>query len=645
LLLSIFNLCNRVIARVEYSFIDVAFATTLANGTAHADQDSIEEPLDRERQFLQRLGFAKPLLEKLAARVIQNSTTLEDELLADGSVLEDAYYAALAKVLDLPFLATIDPGTVADKPGIDTQLRRPRMVRCHLMDRAPALAIVPTLREILDQDSAIVRRAGLRQRIFVTTPTALRQAVWQAGSGRRIDEAANQLFDESPDLSARIVFSGSQGFLTGFTLTVLGFAMIVMPALAIFAVHVFLSTCYFLSLIFRGLAIHSGPFLTKPQRLPAAEDLPVYTVMVPLYQEGSLAEQLIRRLDRLDWPRAKLDIKLVCEAGDLETIAALERRLPGPEYEIVRVPNGGPKTKPKALNYALVAARGEFLVIYDAEDRPHPVQLREAHARFKTSDETIACLQAPLIISNLGDGWLSALFAVEYAGLFRRILPLLGSAALPMPLGGTSNHFRTSVLRAVGGWDPYNVTEDADLGHRLHRLGYRSEMITRPTLEEAPTETSVWLGQRGRWFKGWMQTWLVLMRHPRRLAAEFGVTGTITFHAMITGMLVSALGHPLIIVFLAVFAWQAVDATYVTPMEQALFLLDGINTLGAYVLFVTMGRQAMTRDEKRRLGSKWRWVPIYWLMISYAAWCALIELHTNPFFWKKTPHKPTVGSS
>jgi cellulose synthase/poly-beta-1,6-N-acetylglucosamine synthase-like glycosyltransferase len=600
-----------------------------------------EDLIEYERQFLQRLGFAKPFLETLVDRARQNETTVEAELLADGRVQENAYYGALARVLDLPFLTEIDPSTIADKPGIDTQLRQPRMLRCHLADRAPALAIVPSASEIIREDACVRSRKGLRERLIVTTPTALRHAVWQAGSARRVEQAADRLFDTSPDFSARIVFSATQGFLAGLALTVLLFALIVAPLVALVAIHVFLSSAYFLSLMFRGFAIHFGPWLTRPKPLKPTGPLPVYSVLVALYQEKDMLAQLVGRLDRLNWPRSKLDIKLICEARDSETIEALEAMNLRPEYEIVRVPDMQPRTKPKALNYGLVAARGDYLVIYDAEDRPHADQLLEAFQHFQSAPDNVVCLQAPLIISNIREGWLPALFALEYAGLFRRILPLLGAVHLPMPLGGTSNHFRVDVLRAVGAWDPFNVTEDADLGHRLYRLGYRSEMLSRQTLEDAPTEMGVWLGQRGRWFKGWMQTWLVLMRAPRRLTGEFGVAATVSFHVIITGMLVSALAHPLIIAFLSVSAWNLVYSVHTTAFEQGLFVLDGINTFGSYVLFVTLGLKAMTRDERRRLGSKWRWVPVYWLMMSYAAWRAAIELHTNPFFWKKTPHKAT----
>jgi cellulose synthase/poly-beta-1,6-N-acetylglucosamine synthase-like glycosyltransferase len=514
-------------------------------------------------------------------------------------------------------------------------------LRCHLADRAPAIAIVPSAGEILDEAASIRMRPGLRERLVVTTPTAIRQAVWAVGAARRVDQAANDLFDTMPEFSARIVFSGAQGFLAGLLLTLLGLSLAIAPALALLAIHIFLSSAYFLSLIFRGFAIHFGPWLTQPKPLRPAGILPFYTVLVALYQEEDVLPQLIGRLNRLEWPRSKLEIKLICEARDAGTIAALKAMNLGPEYEIVAVPDMQPRTKPKALNYGLSAARGDYLVIYDAEDRPHAEQLLEAYQHFQTAPGHVACLQAPLIVSNIREGWMPALFALEYAGLFRRILPLLGALHLPMPLGGTSNHFRTDILRRAGGWDAYNVTEDADLGHRLYRLGYRSEMILRPTLEDAPTEARVWLGQRSRWFKGWMQTWLVLMREPRRLTTEFGIAGTLAFHAMITGMLVSALGHPLIIVFLAVSAWHLVHSVYTTSLEQALFILDGVNTFGAYTLFVTLGRQAMIRDERSRVGAKWRWVPAYWLMISYAAWKAVVELNTNPFFWRKTPHRAT----
>ncbi|MCB1446398.1 MAG: glycosyltransferase, partial [Rhizobiaceae bacterium] len=253
------------------------------------------------------------------------------------------------------------------------------------------------------------------------------------------------------------------------------------------------------------------------------------------------------------------------------------------------------------------------------------------------------CLQAPLIIANAPESWLSALFALEYSGLFRRLLPFLGARRQPMPLGGTSNHFRTAVLREVGAWDPYNVTEDADLGMRLYRLGYRAETLTRYTVEDAPTERSVWLGQRSRWFKGWMQTWLVSMRHPVRLMQELGPFGTMMFHVLVTGMLVAALGHPLVIVFLSMTVWKLFFVPHGTNFEIVMFVLDWFNLLLAYTVFMRLGWQAMGRNERGRIGPAWCYIPAYWLLMSLAAWRAAIELYRKPFFWNKTPHKPSSG--
>lgn len=605
-------------------------------------QDALDTPIDREWKFLKQLGFSKPFLAMLRERAEANDTTIETELLADGRIDHDAYYGALARILELPFLDKIDPATVTDKPGLDTQLLQPRMIRCYLPDRAPAIAIVPSAREIAMEDARICALPSLRQRIVVTTPRAMREAVWRAGSARRVDAAAHELFDTRADMSARLVFSGSQGFLAGLVLTLLVVSFALAPSSSLLIVHVVLTVCYFLAICMRGLAGYAAPWILRPRPLRPAGKLPIYTVMVALYREKEVAAQLIDRLDRLNWPRSRLDIKLLCEADDHETIEAFRKQNLRPEYEIVLVPDARPRTKPKALNYGLAGARGELVAIYDAEDRPHPDQLLEAYQKFQRVPDNIACLQAPLVVSNARESWLSALFALEYSGLFRRLLPLLGDLGMPMPLGGTSNHFKTAVLRSVGAWDPFNVTEDADLGLRLHRMGYRTEMITRPTLEDAPTEKKVWLGQRTRWLKGWMQTWLVVMRDPRRLTTELGAFGSIVFHVLITGMLLSALGHPLIIGFVAVAVWHFLHSVQATHLDQVLFAMDSFNTLASYAMFVMVGRKAMTRDERKRLGRKWTAVPLYWLMISYAAWNALVELKTKPFFWNKTPHKATL---
>ncbi|MCC2608417.1 glycosyltransferase family 2 protein [Neorhizobium petrolearium] len=622
---------------------DDAWQTPAPPGTG--PQEHVRDPVDDpELAALAALGFSKPLLSMLSDRAWRNGTRVESELLHSGQVSETAYYGAIARFLRLPFVETIDPPLITDAPLLDMQLQRPNQIRINHRHRAPQVAVVPEAARLADLGAALSAMPQLGRDLAITTPSAIRRAVWQAGAGRRVRDTVNELFDRFPSFSARIVLSGHQGFYAGLGLAALLSALIIVPSTTLIFLHVLLSLIYLASLLLRFAAFTRQHF-GQPMRpaLPAPEGtLPCYTVMVALYREAAVAEQLIASLKRLDWPDALLDIKLVCEADDHETIAALKALSPGAHFEIIEVPPSSPRTKPKALTYALGAARGEFLAIYDAEDRPHPQQLREAYARFRAMPAELACLQAPLIITNAKESWISALFSLEYSGLFRGLLPMLARMRMPLPLGGTSNHFRTRSLREAGGWDPFNVTEDADLGLRLYRLGYRSDVIARQTLEDAPTTIHIWMGQRSRWFKGWLQTWLVLMRDPRRLIREMGLLAFCTFQLMIGGMLISSLLHPLIIIFMGIGVYSMLEAPAddVPAGVLSLFVIDSINILGSYLIFLGLGMGSMIHHEKRQIGWRWTGVALYWLMTSAAAWRAVLELRSKPFFWNKTPHVP-----
>ncbi|MDM9647303.1 glycosyltransferase family 2 protein [Rhizobium sp. S163] len=591
-----------------------------------------------EIEALLRLGIGKPTIARAATMARHNGTSIERELLANRWVDAESYYAALARALRLPFLSQLDPALIHDDQALDTQLADTRSVRLNYADKA-MIAIVPEAGRLLALARTIEGRPGLAERIIVTTPTAMRDAIWRVGAKRRVKESIGTLFEDKGRFSARIVLSGKQGFVAGAVLCALIFAAFSdLPLIAI--LHLALSFIYMAAILLRACALHHrrGP---QPTPQPT-ERLPVYSVFVALYKEAEVAGQLVAALKQLNWPTAKLDIKLICEADDHATIAALEKQDLGPQFEIIAVPVSHPRTKPKALNYALSAARGEFLVIYDAEDRPHPDQLRAAYAGFCASRDDVACLQAPLIISNVGASWISAAFALEYAALFRLLLPMLAKHRLPMPLGGTSNHLRVADLKACGGWDPYNVTEDADLGLRLYRLGYRCGVIDCPTYEDAPTTRKVWLNQRTRWFKGWLQTWLVMMRAPGKLVREMGIWPFLAFQVLVGGMLVASLTHPwMVMLIITTASYMMLGFPETATLDALLFLIDVANMLGSYVILLVLGRRAMLRDEKRKVG--WRWValPVYWMMISGAAWRAVFQLHFKPFFWDKTPHLPT----
>jgi cellulose synthase/poly-beta-1,6-N-acetylglucosamine synthase-like glycosyltransferase len=365
----------------------------------------------------------------------------------------------------------------------------------------------------------------------------------------------------------------------------------------------------------------------------------VYTNISAHYQEASSIDGLLSSIERLDYPREKLDVILAVEADDSETRAAIAARKTRMPITVLPVPNGGPRTKPKALNVALPFARGAITVIYDAEDRPEPDQLRCALQAFREAGNDLACVQARLCIDNTDDSCLARYFTAEYAGQFDVFLPGLAAMQLPLPLGGSSNHFLTAVLREVGGWDAYNVTEDADLGMRLARFGYRAEIIGSTTYEEAPADVAPWLRQRTRWFKGWMQTWLVHMRQPVRLLHELGLPGFLGFQLMVGGNALAALVHPLFIAGLIHALargnglWRAETATH-----AILGALYGTIAIIGYLSSAFIGWLGLRRRDLASVGWVLLLTPLYWLMLSLAAWRALLQLIVAPYRWEKTAH-------
>jgi len=366
------------------------------------------------------------------------------------------------------------------------------------------------------------------------------------------------------------------------------------------------------------------------------EQLPKYSIIAPLRSEARVVEQLLSAIERLDYPREKLDVILVIEAEDHETRAAITARKHRIPILVIPVPPTNPGTKPKALSVALPFARGEFTVIYDAEDRPEPNQLRQALKAFHSAGADLACVQARLCIDTR-TSWLARFFAAEYAGHFDIFLPKLAALGLPLPLGGSSNHFKTEILRQIGGWDAYNVTEDADLGMRLARFGYRADVIDSTTQEEAPADVPRWLGQRTRWLKGWMQTWLVHMREPRRLFREFGLGGFLTFQLIVGGNALVALFHSVFMIMLIhkVIALISRDRDWAIVAELVHYLLVAA---AGYSMTAYLGWCGLSYRHERNKFRTLIWTPVHWLLLSLAAWRAAWELITKPYFWKKTEH-------
>lgn len=457
------------------------------------------------------------------------------------------------------------------------------------------------------------------------------EASYPRSRAQAIHRAVFSLVLAHPEFSARQVATPLQIVLLVGVGLVASAAFAAWPVTSWRAAVACISIGFLISLALRTYLAAVGKTARHAILQPADGLLPIYTVLVPLYHEAAILPQLSAAMQELDYPKDRLDLKYVVEEDDTATREAVERL---GLSEIIVVPPGGPKTKPKACNYALQFARGSHLVIYDAEDRPDPDQLRKAVAAFRTHPD-IACFQARLVIANDAACWLTKMFALDYSLWFRALLPGLARMGAPIPLGGTSNHFRTDVLVQAGAWDPFNVTEDADLGYRLARLGKRVSMLDSNTREEAPIRFGTWLRQRTRWMKGYMQTVLVHTRHPVLLARGIGVRACLLMQAFLGGAIWSALVNPVLWV---IFVVCGVDDGDAPDVFEVLARSSGLSLLAANGLLATMSML----DGGGRLKPKSLLAvvsyPIYWLLISLAAYRALWQLIRDPFRWEKTPH-------
>jgi cellulose synthase/poly-beta-1,6-N-acetylglucosamine synthase-like glycosyltransferase len=482
----------------------------------------------------------------------------------------------------------------------------------------------------------------LRNRIRLTSTRHLNQFLLQRTGDVLGQSAANALSRKFPALSAAPVAISEPGWRRqmrrGAQATFLAFLMMLPPT---FFGEIWSSLLAVWFLAFIGFRLVGSLMpqrrLARPPRV-SDDRLPVYTVIAALYREAASVAPLLQAIGALDYPREKLDIIVVIELDDLETRAALARLGPMPHVQVLLAPAEGPRTKPKALNCALPFARGSFTAVFDAEDRPEPDQLRAALDAFRVRGPEVACVQASLCIENLRDSWLSRMFAAEYAGQFDVFLPGLASFGVPLPLGGSSNHFRTAALREVGGWDAYNVTEDADLGFRLARFGYRSTTFASTTFEEAPARFGGWLRQRSRWMKGWMQTWSVHMRRPGRLWRDAGAKGFLTLNLIIGGNVLTALTFPILVAsatFDLLARPEGIPSRFVAGPLAPLYLA----TIAAgFLSTIAIGLMGFARRGQLRQGWILALTPIYWACLSIAAWRAFYQLLTEPYRWEKTEH-------
>ncbi|MCG7394825.1 glycosyltransferase [Microvirga sp. ACRRW] len=595
-----------------------------------AEQASQSTVLPVEIGFLARHGYPPRILRD-AAMIAELTGVFADEvLLKSGQVGEVEFYRALAAELSLPFLSN---------PPLSRAARHPESIMTGLAPlavRSGGFVVAPRGRDLV----RILQGRFLAVPLAVTAPSLLRDAVFRIHSGMIAHRAALELHHAAPALSNYKGASIAQIAGTTLAALILSSSFVAFPNPTIMALSMTLSILFLCLVVLRlAASILSNPLqpITYPPRAPDSA-LPIYTIIVPLYRERRIASRLIAALKRLDYPTVKLDIKIVLEADDGETISILRRlRLPA-NVEIIVAPPGEPRTKPRALNVALPLARGRYTVVYDAEDMPEPAQLRLACSAFSRQPRNVACLQARLTIDNTDDSWITRLFTIEYAALFDVFNPGLAQIGSPIPLGGTSNHFRTAIIRKIHGWDAWNVTEDADLGIRLARFGYDVADLPSSTFEEAPGTFKEWMGQRTRWMKGFMQTSIAHGRNPTSTLSQLGFWRFYAGMALMAGTVLSALIYPFCMGFLITLwitgtSWSSSMTLHRIMHAQSLSLF----TFGMMSLFIP----ALVALHRRRLWRLLPWtilLPLYYGLVSLAAWRGLWELIVAPSRWNKTSH-------
>ncbi|MBB6365089.1 cellulose synthase/poly-beta-1,6-N-acetylglucosamine synthase-like glycosyltransferase [Xanthomonas sacchari] len=602
-------------------------------------------------------GLQAPIGEALvAAGVIdppqlQNALTLQsrwrsrlgDVVLAQRGVAALRFYTVLAQHFGLHFVnllqQPIDPALFQPERLADYAQRL--VLPWREEDGQLVLAVADPGPEIFAWARATY---GEQVRFVGTSKFDIVWSLQQHADAQLTHDALNLLAEHAPEHSARQVITRAQSaFLVALTV-VLAAALALWPLVTLIALNTLIAVAFLatfglkLVLAWRG-ARRRIDIKVSDEEVAALgdEDLPVYTVLVPMYKEPDVLPILANALRRLDYPTSKLDVKLVLEADDTETIEAAKALGLEAFFEIIRVPPSQPKTKPKACNYALRFARGQMLTIYDAEDKPEPDQLKRVVAAFRKSPADVACIQARLNYYNADENWLTRMFTLEYTLWFDFYLPALETLRIPIPLGGTSNHFRLDILRKVHAWDPYNVTEDADLGVRLTQQGYRVSVVNSTTFEEANVSIPNWIRQRSRWLKGYMQTWLVHMRNPVQLYRSTGVRGFWGFQLFVGGTFFTALAAPLM--WLSYGLWLAVGSKFFDPFfPPALLYLSLLNLLLGNGFLIYMTLVAAFKRDYFRLAPYALTVPLYWLLQSIAAYKGLWQLIRNPFYWEKTTH-------
>jgi cellulose synthase/poly-beta-1,6-N-acetylglucosamine synthase-like glycosyltransferase len=455
------------------------------------------------------------------------------------------------------------------------------------------------------------------------------------------ENAVNGLYNKHRDLSAKSLSYGK--ILTGFLCFIFVLVLLFFwdTTLTLTAIIIVINIFYLITFVIKSGVFILGIFLRKNVKedtdYKKLEDksLPIYTILIPLYHERKTIKKLLEAIKLFDYPQEKLDVKLVLEEDDFETIEYVTSLENTYNFHKIIVPNSQPKTKPKACNYALQFAKGKYVTVFDAEDVPKKFQLKQIINKFRNSDENLICIQAQLNYYNRKENLLTKMFSIEYSGWFDFMIKGLDYLGLPIPLGGTSNHFKTEKLRELGVWDAYNVTEDADLGIRIARFGYECSTITAETAEEAPFTLKSWIKQRSRWIKGYIQTYFVHMKSPGKLLREIGMKKFIGFQIFIGGTFFVFLTLiPMLI--LSILIWTSfLDI----EMNKVFKYMSFANFLASFLFMIISSFYVTCFRNWSGMFFAVLLFPFYWILHCIASFRALSQIISKKsYFWEKTEH-------
>ncbi len=586
--------------------------------------------------------------------------------------IPEAFFQELALEMNLSYLSYEDIKKHCQNPRNCNYLRLlpSRIIRMY--------QIIPL--HITSEEAFLVTANPFNRKAMLTIQLLLgeRKISWVVASSEAVEssvengfreihkqKALQDLYYRNPDESAyKVLFQNQKRWIIG-ALIALAVALVVSSVWTFAVLFAAINVAYFLVnpvkiyISAKGFQAAQTINLT-PDDMDKTSDaeLPIYTVLVPVYHESKILPQVMRNIYRMNYPKDKLDVKLLMEEKDEETLqearklglfgepGAFIEGIPPAEYrsflkvfDPIVVPEADITTKPRACNYGLLRANGKYCVIYDAEDSPDPDQLRKAAVGFLSAGDDIACLQSKLNFYNASENVLTGWFSIEYSYWYDFFLEGLDKVDVPIPLGGTSNHFRVDQLRELGGWDPYNVTEDADLGLRIARNKLKTAMLESYTYEEATLKVWSWIKQRSRWYKGHVQTYLVNMRHPRKLQQELGWRQFLLFQFTFGGSIYMPIINPFLwgLTAVSLFAPSLFGSLFLLPV-QALCIFNLIVGNSAYLLLYVA---ACLKQKKYRALGLALTMPAYWVLISIAAWRGLVQLVTKPFYWEKTQHGVT----